>query len=100
MGFGGDIYPRACLHAGSISIWQDSILASPLRRELDTCSALPISTNHPMVLTPERDDCFGVDRHGDTTLSRGISARPGFTVTFFTLAVRQLEEIQSPTRVG
>ena len=79
MGFGGDIYPRACLHAGPISICQDSILASRLRRELDTCSALPISTKHPMVLTAERDAFFGADRHGRTTLSRGISKRSGFT---------------------
>src|ERR1035441_7010069 len=92
MGFGGDIHPRACLHAGSISICQDSILASPRRRELDTCSALPISTNHPMVLTPERDVFFGADRHGGTTLSRGISERSWFTAWFSSLAVRHLRK--------
>src|ERR1700735_4819275 len=49
MDFGRYIYPRACLHAVSISICQDSIVSSRLRRELDTCSALPISTKHTMV---------------------------------------------------
>src|ERR1700740_1382417 len=72
MGFGGDIYPRTCLHASSIGICQDSILASQLRRDLDTYFALSISTNHPMVLTAERDDFFGTDRHGGTISSLDV----------------------------
>ena len=95
MGIGGDIYPRACLHDGSVSICQDSILASQLRRELDTCSALPISTNHPMVLTPERNDFFGADSHSDATLSRGIPKRSGFAAKLFVFAMKPLPESES-----
>jgi len=81
MGFGGDIYPRAYLHAGSISICQESILASSLRRELDTCPALPISTNHPMVLTSERDDFLRVDRNGNTAIFGKAQQRSSMSTT-------------------
>ena len=73
MGVVWDLYLGASLNDGPGRIRSWSILSSQLRRELDTCSSLPLSTNHPMVLITERDDFFGADSHGDTTLSRGIS---------------------------
>ena len=40
-----------------------------------------------MVLAPELDDFFGVDRNGHTVISSSLSKRPGFTAWFFSLAV-------------
>ena len=88
MGFGGDIYTWACLHAGSVDISSRSIFTECSGREHLDVPLLPVSSNDSLDGVAERDAFFGADRHGDTTLSRGISKRSGVIARFSSLAVR------------
>jgi hypothetical protein len=87
MGFGGDIYPRACLHVGPVGISSRPIFTKRSGRENLDVPFLPVSSNDSVDGSAERDDLFGSDRHGDTALSRGVSTGPGSTARFSGLAV-------------
>ena len=88
MGFGGDIYLGASLNDGSVGISSRPIFAERSGREHLDVPFLLVSSNDSLDGIAERDAFFGADRHGDTTLSRGISKRSGVIARFSSLAVR------------
>src|ERR1700722_860646 len=75
MGCGGDLYPRACLHAGPVAFSPRPIFTKCSGRKYLDAPFLPISSDDSLDSPAERDDLFGADRHGDTALSRGIPQR-------------------------
>ena len=88
LGFGGDIYLGASLNDGSVGISSRPIFAERSGREHLDVPFLLVSSNDSLDGIAERDAFFGADRHGDTTLSRGISKRSGVIARFSSLAVR------------
>ena len=88
MGFGGDIYPRACLHARPVGISSRPIFGERSGRKHLDVPFLLVSSNDPLDGSAERDDFFGTDRHAYAAVSRGISKRPGSTVETPTLALK------------
>jgi hypothetical protein len=87
MGFGGDIYPRACLHAGPVGISSRPIFTERSGREHLDSPYLPVSSNDSLDGGAERDDFVGANRNGGTTRSRGISKTSGVAARFSSLAV-------------
>ena len=72
MGFGWDIYPRACLHAGPVGISSRPIFTKRSGREHFDGPFLLVSSDDPLDGSAERDDFFGADRHGYAGVTRGM----------------------------
>ena len=87
MGFGGDIYPRACLHAGSVGISSRPIFTEHSGREHLDVPFLLVSSNDSLDGIAERDAFFGADRHCGTAFPRGLSKTAEGTSRFFNLAL-------------
>lgn len=77
MGFGGHIRLGADLNDGTVGVSPRPIFAKYSWRKLLGGSYLPVSSDDPLDITPERNAVFGANRHGGTALSRGISEKSG-----------------------